>query len=573
MPRKAGISYFPQAGEGGMSDSDKVPQFPKGDLEGIFRLRKELQGQVAARRTVIDVLEARIDEERPDHVRTFRATGASQRLRLDNVLHRSAAWQPTSSGAFQQQSRLAIERIIGGLRDSTSGVARASLAESAPSQLQPCDNALSLPKYRSFDDLPSAAQERRHASEVDVAESDAVSCPSTPGGSACSSLHSSSDLAIVDGTPDRRSLDRSSSDVSARHKPKLISDESQESFPLVYAMLRGIQDVVVESIVKRASCEEQLYKDTIVLLPEDFSSSYRFNYTTNAVQDEDHPESIKMQKHLFSFRFTDFAPFIFINMRSTFAFDTAEYLDSLTEQLLLYEVKSPGKSPSFFYFSHDYQFIIKTINREESTLFRAILPKFYQYIVHNPDTMLCKFFGLHSVQLHSGPMHDFVVMESAFPPEFTIHEKYDLKGSTVGRCATEEEKQDTDVILKDLDVRRVFKLGAAARKELMAQLERDTKFLEEQQVLDYSFLVGVHKIDATSPDISTIMNHTMFYQSEDGTEYFWFLIIDIFQEWNIRKRLENSIKSLWSDGSQISAVHPTLYRERFMKFLSGLIVD
>lgn len=42
-------------------------------------------------------------------------------------------------------------------------------------------------------------------------------------------------------------------------------------------------------------------------------------------------------------------------------------------------------------------------------------------------------------------MH-FIVMDNTFTPEFEIHERYDLKGSTVGRCASNEEK-DAQVIL------------------------------------------------------------------------------------------------------------------------------
>lgn len=115
--------------------------------------------------------------------------------------------------------------------------------------------------------------------------------------------------------------------------------------------------------------------------------------------------------------------------------------DSLTKTIQLYELKSPGKSGSFFYYSKDFRFIIKTITFEEAEFFRSFLCNYYQvvtnriidlfpqHIMQVKNTLLCIFFGLHAVQLRGGSEMYFVVMSNAFDPSFEIHERYDLKVS------------------------------------------------------------------------------------------------------------------------------------------------
>jgi 1-phosphatidylinositol-4-phosphate 5-kinase len=49
----------------------------------------------------------------------------------------------------------------------------------------------------------------------------------------------------------------------------------------------------------------------------------------------------------------------------------------LTSKYILSELGSPGKSGSFFYFSQDYRFIIKTIHHAEHKFMRKILKDYF----------------------------------------------------------------------------------------------------------------------------------------------------------------------------------------------------
>jgi hypothetical protein len=56
-----------------------------------------------------------------------------------------------------------------------------------------------------------------------------------------------------------------------------------------------------------------------------------------------------------------------------------------------------GRSGSFFFFSHDHKFIIKTMTSSELTLFLALLPKFADHFKMNQNSVLAKIFGVFTV--------------------------------------------------------------------------------------------------------------------------------------------------------------------------------
>jgi 1-phosphatidylinositol-4-phosphate 5-kinase len=90
----------------------------------------------------------------------------------------------------------------------------------------------------------------------------------------------------------------------------------------------------------------------------------------------------------------------------------------------------------------------------------------------------------------------FTVMASILDSPLSIHEQYDLKGSTVGRHV-ETDGSNPDVALKDLDFKRRIKLGPKLKAQLLEQIENDTKFLEKLGICDYSLLIGYHFLTDT----------------------------------------------------------------------------
>ncbi|KAK5995508.1 Phosphatidylinositol 4-phosphate 5-kinase its3 [Cladobotryum mycophilum] len=257
-------------------------------------------------------------------------------------------------------------------------------------------------------------------------------------------------------------------------------DETHANWVTAYNMLTGIRVSVSRTNAK-------LDRD---LIDSDFEVKQKstFDITGN--------ELVPSAKY--DFKFKDYAPWVFRHLRALFRLDPADYLMSLTGKYILSELGSPGKSGSFFYFSRDYKYIIKTIHHSEHKFLRKILRDYYKHVQENPNTLLSQFYGLHRVKMPYGKKIHFVVMNNLFPPHRDIHTTFDLKGSTIGRDYKEENlEKNPRATLKDLNwLRRKqnLELGIQKKQLFLQQLQKDVALLKKLHIMDYSLLVGIHDL-------------------------------------------------------------------------------
>ncbi|KAF9181635.1 Phosphatidylinositol-4-phosphate 5-kinase [Haplosporangium sp. Z 11] len=315
---------------------------------------------------------------------------------------------------------------------------------------------------------------------------------------ATTSFHRSDDEMEMDELEARRRMDALKKSSSRRLSKRKKDDDNDRvmigtrigedhvNYVLMYNMLTGIR-------VSVSRCQA---KPQRALVDEDFTSAHKlaFDITGNELT----PSS------KYDFKFKDYAPWVFRHLREDFHIDASDYLVSLTSKYILSELGSPGKSGSFFYFSQDYRFIIKTIHHAEHKFMRKILKDYFNHVKQNPHTLLCRFFGLHRVKLPHGRKIHFVVMGNVFPPNRDIHETYDLKGSTLGRAISDEElNSNPRATQKDLNWvnrNRKLELGPEKRHLFVEQTKRDVELLARLNIMDYSLLIGIHDIERGNKD-------------------------------------------------------------------------
>jgi len=193
-------------------------------------------------------------------------------------------------------------------------------------------------------------------------------------------------------------------------------------------------------------------------------------------------------------KFKDFAPKVFHQIRQLFGVSEEAYLNSFQRNNLT-AIKGQGKSGAFFIFTNDRQFILKTATGEERDFLWSVLPYYWQYVQRHPHTLLPRFYGVYSMKHEGiGGVTRFVVMNNLFNTPFDLNEKYDLKGSTIGRYVS-DKKRKPGAILKDLDIvhdNRKLYFSKHLRKEFGEQLRKDTNFLATYKVMDYSLLLGIY---------------------------------------------------------------------------------
>ncbi|XP_050385147.1 phosphatidylinositol 4-phosphate 5-kinase 6-like [Argentina anserina] len=338
------------------------------------------------------------------------------------------------------------------------------------------------------------------------------------------------------------------------------------------------------------------------------------------------------------FKWKDYCPVVFRTLRKLFKVDPADYMISLCGNDALRELSSPGKSGSFFYLTNDDRYMIKTMKKAEVKVLLRMLPAYYNHVRAFENTLVTKFFGLHCVKL-TGPTQKkvrFVIMGNLFCSEYAIHRRFDLKGSSLGRTTDKPAAQiDATTTLKDLDLNYIFRLQKVWFQEFCRQVDRDCDFLEQERIMDYSLLIGLHFREASANDPLATPDRTSGLLTPSGHSdpdldgaarvstgemdrllsdpnrwasirlginmpawaektlrkpdseaqlvgeptgelydvILFFGIIDILQDYDISKKLEHAYKSFQYDPTSISAVDPKQYSRRFRAFIFRVFVE
>ncbi|XP_060057701.1 phosphatidylinositol 4-phosphate 5-kinase type-1 alpha isoform X2 [Erinaceus europaeus] len=317
--------------------------------------------------------------------------------------------------------------------------------------------------------------------------------------------------------------------------------------------------------------------------------------------------------HYNDFRFKTYAPVAFRYFRELFGIRPDDYLYSLCSEPLI-ELYNSGASGSLFYVSSDDEFIIKTVQYKEAEFLQKLLPGYYMNLNQNPRTLLPKFYGLYCVQA-GGKNIRIVVMNNLLPRSVKMHIKYDLKGSTYKRRASQKEREKPLPTLKDLDFLQDIPdglfLDADMYNALCKTLQRDCLVLQSFKIMDYSLLMSIHNIDHAQreplgsesqypfdtrrpapqkPLYSTAMESIQGEARRGGTmetdDYMggiparnnkgerlllYIGIIDILQSYRFVKKLEHSWKALVHDGDTVSVHRPGFYAERFQRFMCSTV--
>ncbi|XP_046387706.1 phosphatidylinositol 5-phosphate 4-kinase type-2 alpha isoform X2 [Ischnura elegans] len=226
----------------------------------------------------------------------------------------------------------------------------------------------------------------------------------------------------------------------------------------------------------------------VMLLPDDFRAYSKLKVDNHLFNKENMPSHFKVK---------EYCPLVFRNLRERFGIDDQDYKESMTRSQPVL-VDSPGKSGAKFYQSWDKLFIVKTLTSEEVERMHSFLKHYHPYIVErHGKTLLPQYLGMYRLTV-DGVEHYVVVMRNVFSNHLRTHRKFDLKGSTVDREASDKEKEKDLPTLKDNDfVKEGLKvyIGDEAKEKLLETLTADVGFLTKLHLMDYSLLLGLHDVE------------------------------------------------------------------------------
>ena len=419
----------------------------------------------------------------------------------------------------------------------------------------------------------------------------------------------------------------------SKDDPSLASDpfEWLENHVMEYFM-RDILLGVAISLIKSKQINSQSNSRTYSiksnesgeLTQRDFQNISKYVINFDNYKDYNLDDMIIDNSNYLDITVIDYAPKCFSYLRQLENIDIDKMIKSFLPKNNQQGIKkSPGKSGSFFISTDDNKYMIKTLKSDELQLLKhTFLKKYVEHIRENPNSLLCRLYGMYNIILGKGDEILIIVMRNVIGDfkDNTIV-KFDLKGSTYRR------KENFNMnVMKDLDFNEFEKsimLSKTSKNRIREITKKDSEFLRDSGLMDYSlFLVKLtlskeeaedtfgnrinEKLDDdfneiiigndndNDNDSGSINEINIFHRKtyggegsiHDVTHYKQYLfpsltqgsayiiaIIDYFQIFNFFKYVESTIKTNFNSKRKkktISCVDPVTYSNRFINYINSL---
>lgn len=307
------------------------------------------------------------------------------------------------------------------------------------------------------------------------------------------SFHSSSSVVTGD-IEDSEFINRYDADILKRHSMLQL----KTSFHLINSLLIGICHMFKEKdndVAKDEDLDIDYTEEAKVRVTHDISPKTFTEQNVNQCIYEAEEGKLIVVEH---------APQIFGRLRKQAGLTSKNILDCFfpinNEISINNFFQGSGKSESFFFFTQNQEFVLKTMKESEMKLLldTPLLANYAKHMRGHPDSTLSRFYGVYTFKL--GEMDDIhcFITNNLIGKEFPNVERiYDLKGSTAKRRTKLTAKQnEVDgvsgmKVLKDLnfqDVHQKLKINQDEKTELLDRINVDSKFLAENNLMDYSVL-------------------------------------------------------------------------------------
>jgi 1-phosphatidylinositol-4-phosphate 5-kinase len=262
---------------------------------------------------------------------------------------------------------------------------------------------------------------------------------------------------------------------------------------------------------------------------------------------------------------TEFAPdvFSFLRQKDGYSNKTLELsLDPDNNKEKVFKAgESQGKSGSFFFFSQDQKFIIKTMTDSDFNAFMRLFRSYFRHVC-SPKTrsLLARVYGVYSVKMGTQKPVKLVVMGNTMLVENfnNVRGVFDLKGSMVNRyCPGETNPKAT---VKDRNLLEICRENIYLQfkikdiRQINDRLREDALLLKLYNLMDYSLLLCIEENKTFQGESAVTLcenfrekkaKNKLRHQfiSECGKWIYHLSVIDYLQDFNIEKKIENFLKT------------------------------
>uniref|UniRef100_A0AAY3ZVJ2 Phosphatidylinositol 5-phosphate 4-kinase type-2 alpha n=1 Tax=Denticeps clupeoides TaxID=299321 RepID=A0AAY3ZVJ2_9TELE len=337
----------------------------------------------------------------------------------------------------------------------------------------------------------------------------------------------------------------------------------------------------------------------IMLMPDDFKANSKIKVDNHLFNKENMPSH---------FKFKEYCPLVFRNLRERFSIDDQEYQNSLTRNAPI-PSDAQGRSGARFHTSCNKKYVIKIITSEDVAEMHNILKKYHQYIVEcHGNTLLPQFLGMYRLTVDGDETY-MIVTRNVFSYRLPVYKKYDLKTKELPTY------KDNDFIN---DGQKIY-IHEENKKAFLEKLKNDVEFLAQLKLMDYSLLVGIHDVERGEQEQPEEESEDIDAGEEEGTEsdggatgtppdspsntldtskplgpgefnpsidvyairshdnapkkeVYFMAVIDILTPYDAKKKAAHAAKTVkHGAGAEISTVNPEQYSKRFYDFITTIL--
>ncbi|XP_048477112.1 phosphatidylinositol 5-phosphate 4-kinase type-2 gamma-like [Rhincodon typus] len=156
----------------------------------------------------------------------------------------------------------------------------------------------------------------------------------------------------------------------------------------------------------------------VMLLPDDFKANSKIKVINHLFNKENLPSN---------FKFKEYCPQVFRNLRERFNIDDQDYLASMTRSAPYSE--NEVRNTVLFLSSYDKKYVIKQISSEDVAEMHSFLSDYHEHVVNcHGNIVLPHFLAMYRLTVDGEDTY-ILVMRNVFSYMLTVHRKYDLKVS------------------------------------------------------------------------------------------------------------------------------------------------
>ena len=116
-----------------------------------------------------------------------------------------------------------------------------------------------------------------------------------------------------------------------------------------------------------------------------------------------------------------------------------------------------GKSGSFFFFTNDKKFLIKSMKDDDVQAFKKSFKEYTEHIFKQKDSLLARIYGVYSIEMEgTEEVHVLLMKNTSQCDDDYIKYVFDLKGSKQNRKEDmKSDKYKPSDCLKDLNIKEL----------------------------------------------------------------------------------------------------------------------